>query len=152
MLPSARFPIAGERKGSRWDQARLVTPIGVIVVVAILCVIVAVLTSARRADEVAFETEQQLIAQSIDEHGLHAMHLVEGVAATPSATARIRTSYDPQWAEQRIGQWLAKFHFDVATIVDGDDRVEYRYPAARSRRARLVGRTCAGHRCVAGPA
>ena len=129
MLPSARFPIAGERKGSRWDQARLVTPIGVIVVVAILCVIVAVLTSARRADEVAFETEQQLIAQSIDEHGLHAMHLVEGVAATPSATARIRTSYDPQWAEQRIGQWLAKFHFDVATIVDGEDRVEYRYPA-----------------------
>ncbi len=129
MLPSARFPIVGERKGSRWDQARLVTPIGVIVVVAILCVIVAVLTSARRADEVAFDTERQLIAQSIEEHGLHAMHLVEGVAATPSATARIRASYDPQWAEQRIGQWLAKFHFDVATIVDGADRVEYRYPA-----------------------
>jgi diguanylate cyclase (GGDEF)-like protein len=129
VLPSARFPIVGERKGSRWDQARLVTPIGVIVVVAILCVIVAVLTSARRADEVAFDTERQLIAQSIEEHGLHAMHLVEGVAATPSATARIRASYDPQWAEQRIGQWLAKFHFDVATIVDGADRVEYRYPA-----------------------
>ncbi len=130
MLPSARLPIAGERKGSRWDQARLVTPIGVIVVVAILCVIVAVLTSARRADEVAFNTEQQLMVQSIDEHGLHAMHLVEGVAATPSATARIRTDYDPQWADQRIGQWLAKFHFDVAMIVDGADRVEYRYPAA----------------------
>ncbi len=129
MLPSARLPIAGERTGSRWDQARLVMPIGVIVVVAILCVIVAVLTSARRADEVAFNTEQQLIAQSIDEHGLHAMHLVEGVAATPSATARIRISYDPQWAEERIGQWLAKFHFDGATIIDAADRVEYRYPA-----------------------
>jgi diguanylate cyclase (GGDEF)-like protein len=130
VLPSARLPIAGDRKGSRWDQARLVAPIGVIVVVAILCVIVAVLTSARRADEVAFNTERQLIAQSIDEHGLHAMHLVEGVAATASATARIRNGYDPQWVEQRIGQWLTKFHFDGAAIVDGADRVEYRYPAA----------------------
>jgi diguanylate cyclase len=130
VLPSARFPIAGERKGSRWDQARLVMPIGVIVIVAILCVIVAVLTSARRADEVAFNTERQLIAQSIDEHGLHAMHLVEGVAATPSATARIRNSFDSQWAEQRIGQWLAKFHFDGIAIIDGADHVEYKYPTA----------------------
>ncbi|MGB6651465.1 MAG: hypothetical protein WBE64_04770, partial [Xanthobacteraceae bacterium] len=61
------MPIAGERKGSRWDQARLVAPIGVIVVVAILCVIVAVLTSARRADEVAFNTQQQLISQAVEE-------------------------------------------------------------------------------------
>jgi diguanylate cyclase (GGDEF)-like protein len=132
VLPSARLPIAGERKGSRWDQARLVTPIGIIVVVAILCVIVAVLTSARRADEVAFNTEQQLLAQAIEEHGLHTMHLVQGVAATPSATNRLRDSYDPQWAEQRVGQWLAKFHFDVAAIVDADDRVEYTYPDAAS--------------------
>ncbi|HUI15786.1 MAG TPA: EAL domain-containing protein [Xanthobacteraceae bacterium] len=130
MLPSARLPIAGERKGSRWDQARLVAPIGVIVVVAILCVIVAVLTSARRADEVAFNTEQQLIVQSIDEHGLHAMHLVEGVAVTPGATARLRASYDPRWAEERIGQWLVKFHFDAAMIVDDADHLEYSYPAA----------------------
>ncbi len=132
MLPSARFPIAGERKGSRWDQARLVMPIGVIVVVAILCVIVAVLTSARRADEVALNTEQRLIVQAIEEHGLHAMHLLEGVAATPSATSRIRDVYDPQWADERVGQWLAKFHFDVAAIVDADDRVEYAYPGAAS--------------------
>ncbi|MGB6893591.1 MAG: hypothetical protein WBE25_19175, partial [Xanthobacteraceae bacterium] len=89
-MPSARLHIAGERKGSRWDQARLVTPIGIIVVVAIICVIVAVLISARRADEVAFNTEKQLLAQSIEEHGLHAMRLVEGVAATPGAAIKIR--------------------------------------------------------------
>ena len=130
MLPSARLHIAGERKRSRWDQVRLVMPIGVIVVVAIVCVIGAVLTSARRADQVAFENEQRLIALSLAEHGQHALHLVESVAATPSATARIRNAYDPQWAEQRIGQWLAKSHFDVVTIVGADDRIEYRYPAA----------------------
>ncbi|MGA9429527.1 MAG: diguanylate cyclase, partial [Xanthobacteraceae bacterium] len=127
MLPSARLPIAGERKGSRWDQARLVAPIGVIVVVAILCVIVAVLTSARRADEVAFNTQQQLISQAVEEHGAHALRLVEGVAATPSATAKIRNAFDPLWADQRIGQPLAKFNFDVVAIVTADDRIEYAY-------------------------
>ena len=130
MLPSARLHIAGERKGSRWDQARLVMPIGVIVVVAIACVIVAVLTSARRADQVAFNTEQQLIAQSITDHGRHALHLVEVVAATPSATAKICTSYDPQWADQRVGQWLAKFHFNIVAVVDANDHVEYTYSGA----------------------
>ncbi|MFY9761598.1 MAG: EAL domain-containing protein, partial [Xanthobacteraceae bacterium] len=58
-------------------------------------------------------------------HGLHAMRLVEGVAATPGAAIKIRDGFDPQWAEQRIGQWLARFQFGVVAIVGPDDRVEY---------------------------
>jgi diguanylate cyclase (GGDEF)-like protein len=130
VLPSARLQIAGEKKGSRWDQARLVMPIGAIVVVAIVCVVIAVLTSAQRADEVAFNSEQQLIRQSVADHGQHALRLVESIAATPRATVKIRDSYDPQWADQRIGQWLAKFNFDVVAIVDADDRVEYAHSSA----------------------
>ena len=130
MLPSARLQIAGERKGSRWDQARLVMPIGVIVVVAIMCVVVAVLTSAQRADEVAFNSEQQLIKQSIANHGHHALRLVESVADTPRAAVKIRDSYDPQWADRRIGQWLARFNFDVVAIVGADDSIEYAHSDA----------------------
>ena len=130
MLSSARLQIAGERKASRWDQARLVMPIGVIVVVAIICVVVAVLTSAQRADEVTFNSEQQLIRQSIADHGDHALRLVEGVAATPRAADKIRGSYDPQWADLRIGQWLAKFHFSVVAIADADDHIEYAHADA----------------------
>jgi diguanylate cyclase (GGDEF)-like protein len=130
VLPSARLQIAGEKKRSRWDQARLVMPIGVIVVVAIVCVVIAVLTSAQRADEVAFNSEQQLIRQSIADHGQHALRLVESVAATPRATDKIRDSYDPQWADQSIGQWLAKFNFGVVAIVDADDHVEYAHSGA----------------------
>ena len=125
VVPSARLQIAGEKQGLRWDQARLVMPLGAIVVVAIISVVVAVLTSARRADEVAFKTEQELIKQSIAEHGEHALHLVEGVAATPNAVAKIRDGFDPQWIDQQIGQWLAKFHFNVVAAVDGDDRLEF---------------------------
>jgi diguanylate cyclase (GGDEF)-like protein len=125
VLPSARLQIAGERKGSRWDQARLVMPLGAIVVVAIICVVVAVLTSARRADEVTYSTERELIKQAIVEHGLHALHLAEGVVATPQAVAKIRDGYDPQWIDQQIGHWLANSDFDVFAIIDADDRLEF---------------------------
>ena len=93
--------IAGERKGSRWDQARasLVVPIGVIVAVAIVCVIVAVLTSAHRADEVSFNSEQQLIRQAIADHGERALHVLEGTAATPRATLN-----DPRQLRSAMGR------------------------------------------------
>jgi len=120
VLPAAQSQIAGEGKRSRWDQARLVMPIGVIVAVAIVCVIVAVVISAQRANEVAFNNEQQLITQSIVDHGEHALRLVESVAATPTAAAKLRDGYDPQWADQQIGQWLEKFSFDIIAVVGAD--------------------------------
>ena len=89
MVTSARPQIAEERKRSRWDQVRLtfVVPIGVIVAVAIVCVVVAVLTSAQRADEVSLNREQQLIQQAIAERGARVLREVESVAATERATA-----------------------------------------------------------------
>ena len=124
-MPSARLHIAGERKGSRWDQARLIMPLGAIVVAAIGCVVVAVVTSARRADEVAFTTERELIKQSIIEHGQHALHLAEGVVATPQTVAKVRDGFDPQWIDQQIGRWLASSDFDAFAVVDAGDRLEF---------------------------
>ena len=128
VVPSARSHIAGESKRSRWDRSRasLVLPIGVIVAVAIVCVIVAVLTSAQRADEVAFNTEQQLIRQAVDDHGLRALHLLQGAAATPTAAAKIRDAYNPDWIQRHIGPWLENyFHTDVEAIVDANDHIIY---------------------------
>jgi diguanylate cyclase (GGDEF)-like protein len=127
VLPSAQSQIAGESEGSRWDQARvsLVMPIGVIVAVAIVCVVVAVLTSAQRADEVSFNTEQQLVRQALIDHGERALRLVNSVAATPDATLKIRNSYDPEWADRRVGNWLASFNDDFVVIAGADDRIEY---------------------------
>jgi len=125
VLPSARLQIAGERKGSRWDQARLVLPLGAIVVIAIVCIVVAVVASARRADEVAFSTERELIRQSLIEHGQHALHLAEGVASSPQAVAKMRDGFDPQWIDQQVGTWLAKSDFDLVAVVGADDSIEF---------------------------
>ena len=53
----ARPRSSDERQHTSWDRARLsvVVPIGVIVAVAIVCIVVAVLSSAQRADEVAVQ-------------------------------------------------------------------------------------------------
>ena len=125
---SAQGRIAAESAASRWDRVRvnLVVPIGIIVAVAIVCVILAVLTAAQRADEVAFNREQQLIRQAITNNGEHVLRQVEGAAETARAIESIRTAYDPQWVQRRVGDWLQTFFkHDVVVIVDGSDQVKY---------------------------
>ena len=63
MLPAAQMQTAGETNRSRWDQARvrLLVPIGIIVAIAIVCIAVGVLSSARRAHEISAGGEEQSI-------------------------------------------------------------------------------------------
>jgi diguanylate cyclase (GGDEF)-like protein len=125
---SAQTRIAAESKGSRWDRVRvnLVVPIGVIVAVAIVCVVLAVVTAAQRADEVSFNREQQQIRQAITNNGERVLGQVESAAGTPRATQAIRTAYDPQWVKRRIGEWLKTyFKHDVVVIVDGSDQITF---------------------------
>jgi diguanylate cyclase len=128
VLPTAQSHIAGGRQRSRWDKARLslVVPIGVIVAVAIVCVVVAVLTSARRADEVSLNREQQLLQDAIVGKGGHVLRELESAAATAQATAKLRNAFDAQWADRRVGRWLQNFYSqDLVVIVDGGDHIKY---------------------------
>jgi diguanylate cyclase (GGDEF)-like protein len=128
VVTSARPKIAEERKRSHWNPVRptLVMPIGAIVAVAIVCVVVAVLTLAQRADEVSFNREQQLIQQAIADRGARVARELESVAATERATEAIRVDYDPLWVEHRFGGWLqAYFHHDLVVVLDGFDQIKY---------------------------
>ncbi len=127
MLPAAHTHIAGERKRSRWNKARLslVLPIGAIVAVAIICVVIAVLTSAKRADEVSAAREESLLETAIAGKGLRLLRELDSAAATERATNSIRNAYDSQWVSRRA-RWLIDFyHEDVVAIVDGNDRITY---------------------------
>jgi len=104
----------------------MVVPVGVIVAVAIVCVGVAVLTSAQRADEVAFNQEQQLIRQAIVDQGTRVLRQLDSVAGSPGAAAKMRTVYDPQWVARRVGAWLETyFGHDVVVLIDGSDHIQY---------------------------
>jgi diguanylate cyclase len=124
---AAQERVAAESAGSRWDRVRvnLVVPIGVIVAVAIVCIVLAVLTSAQRADEVAFNREQQLIRQTITNNGERVLRQLESAIATDRATESIRNAYDPQWVQRRI-EWLGTFFkHDVVAVVDASDQITY---------------------------
>jgi diguanylate cyclase (GGDEF)-like protein len=126
--PSAQQRTAAEDQGSRWAQARvsLVMPIGVIVAVAIVCVVVAVLTSAQRADEVSFRHEQGLIRQAIVDHGEQVLQQLASVAETPHATAAIRAGNEPAWVQRHVGDWLQTyFAHDIVVVLDGTDQIKY---------------------------
>jgi diguanylate cyclase len=129
---SAQTDDAGDSKRSRFDFAwlKLIVPIGAIVVVAVICLVIAIVASARRADEMAVKRERELIQQAIVERGARMLRQVESVATTDRATQAIREQYDPQWVDEHLGGWLQNFFdHDLIMIVDGADRVAY----ARSR-------------------
>jgi diguanylate cyclase len=116
---------ASEEKYTSWDRARLsvVVPIGVIVAVAIVCIVVAVLSSAERADEVAILHEKQLFSRALSTYGDRVLREVRSVAASEQALQNIRVKYDPAWANRNVGLWL-KTYFDhnYVFIFDGYDK------------------------------
>jgi diguanylate cyclase (GGDEF)-like protein len=119
---------AEQRQYNSWDRARLsvVVPVGVIVAVAIVCIVVAVLSSAQRADEVAIAHEQQLLSRALDEYGERTLQEVESVASSNDAIRNIRLNYNPTWTEQRAGRWLnSNFDHDDIFVFDADDKPIY---------------------------
>jgi diguanylate cyclase (GGDEF)-like protein len=125
-LPAVgQLNIGSLAKPGSWERTHLnvVTRVGVIVAVAIACVIVAVLTSAYRADEVALEQERQLFSRAIADHGGRVLREVESVTATDRAVHNIRIERDSSWIQQRLGQWLeTNFDREFVFVVDEEDR------------------------------
>ena len=109
-----------------WDRARLsvVVPIGGIVAIAIVCIVVAVLSSAQRADVVAVDHEKQLFSRALSNYGERVLREVESVASSDGAIQHIRRSFNAEWARQRVGIWLATyFDHDYVFIFDPGDEL-----------------------------
>jgi diguanylate cyclase (GGDEF)-like protein len=104
----------------------VVVPIGVIVAVAIVCIVVAVLSSAQRADEVAVAQERHLLSTALDAFGRRVLSEVDSVASSQGAFENIRNNHTPGWIEQHVGAWLTTFFkHDYVAIFDKDDRPIY---------------------------
>ncbi len=128
MLAVGQSQIGEIRKGGVWGRTHLgaVVPIGVIVALAIVCVVAAVLSSARRADQVALQQEQQLFTRSIADHGERVLREVESVTTSENAIRHIRLSPDLSWIQQRIGLWLETFfQHEYVFVIDARDEFIY---------------------------
>ena len=111
-----------------WDRTRLsvVIPISVIVAVAIVCIVVAVLTSAKRADEVALEHEKRLFSRAMVNHGDRILRELESVASSDEVVRRVRDQFDHEWVHRRIGLWLKNnFDHDFVFVANASDTLSY---------------------------
>ncbi len=137
----------GETRKIGWSHIRLsiVVPIGVIVAVAIVCVVVAVLSSARRADEVALDAERQLFTRALANHGERVLREIESVSTSEAANRRIRVAFDREWVQTYVGLRLQSFfEHDFVFIADASDRFIYASLGSSQRRSELVQHDPAG--------
>ena len=117
MNPSG--PGGEKAAGSNRIRPGAVVPIGVIVGLAIICVIVAVLSSARRANEFALDHERQLFIQSLTSHGEQVARETASAAASQAAAGKIASDLDEELVNTRIGTRLRSF-FDHDFVFAAD--------------------------------
>jgi diguanylate cyclase (GGDEF)-like protein len=130
-----------DRPYSHWDRARLsvVVPIGAIVAVAIVCIVVAVLSSAHRADEVAVSHERHMFNSALSNFGERVLHDVEGVARSEGAQRNIRDAFDADWTQHHVGAWLdSVVDHDAVIIFDARGEPIYSRGADRTRPAQWL--------------
>jgi len=111
-----------------WNRARLrlVALVGAIVAAAIISVIFAVVTSARRADSVSIAREQQLLTRAVAHLGDKMLHELGSATTSSLALDRIRDQFDAAWVQRRVGWWLTRyFEHDLILVVDASDQVLY---------------------------
>jgi diguanylate cyclase (GGDEF)-like protein len=126
-LAEGQSQIGEIRKDTIWDRAHLsiVVPIAVIVAVAIVCVVVAVLSSAQRANEVALEQERQLFSRAIADHSGRVLREVESAATSENALRNIELD-NLSWIQRRIGLWLTTyFDHGFVFVINGADQFVY---------------------------
>jgi diguanylate cyclase (GGDEF)-like protein len=124
----------GQATTGRYHARRgVVIPIGVIVAVAIICVVVAVLGSAQRADEVAIATERQLFTRALNNHGERMLREVDAVANSEAAYRKIRLDFDIEWVQIYVGQRLQSY-FDHHFVFVADSADRFLYATLGNRR------------------
>ena len=111
-----------------WNRTRLklVGLIGAIVAAAIIAVIFAVVTSARRADSVAVVKEQQLLTRAVGHLSDQVLHELRSATTSEEAVRNIRRHFDREWVDRRVGLWLTSyFDHDVIFLLDSANQVIY---------------------------
>jgi diguanylate cyclase (GGDEF)-like protein len=103
-----------------------VIPIAVIVMLAIVCVVVAVLSSAGRADDVELQQERLLLTNAIADRGHRVLRELENVAASHDVVYQLHYNFDRDWVHHLVGLRLSTFFdHDHVFVTDDHDKLVY---------------------------
>ena len=126
-VASSRLGDAREQtKPTGWDRTRLgvLVPLGVVVAVAIVCIVVAALTSAQRADDVAIERERQLLNRAIVNHGEWSLLRLKNVAQSNNSVSADDINQSSAVVQSRLRAWLSP-------LIDHDIVMVFNFPGQR---------------------
>src|SRR4051794_36944243 len=103
----ARSDIGTDRSAYASHRGRLgpVLPLCLVVAVAIVCVVVAVLSSAHRTDVVALEQERELFRRAFVNRSEWSLRKLDTIANAVDELDH-RVLFDSTWVQRRIGMWL----------------------------------------------
>ena len=129
-----------ERRDAGRPRSIGVIPIGVVVALAIVCVIVAVLTAARRADDFELQQERLLLTSAIADRGHRVLRELENVAASHDVVYQLHYNFDRDWVHHLVGLRLNTFFdHDHVFVADGADRLTYALQESVSVEPELFG-------------
>src|SRR5262249_11923574 len=123
------------RESSRpaeWVRARfsVLVPLGAVVAVAIVCIIVAALTSAQRADDVALERERQLLIRAVGTHAQWSLSRLHTVARAPAAVGGDDIERVPLAIDHRLRSWLNSLRdHDLVLVANSSGEIVYSQPS-----------------------
>jgi diguanylate cyclase (GGDEF)-like protein len=132
-------PLRGVSKRAKpagQDRTRLgmLVPLGVVVAVAIVCIVVAALTSAQRANDVALERERQLLIRAVVNHGEWSLLRLKNVVRSADAVSAGDIDQTPSVVQPRLRAWLSPLlDHDLVVVVDSSGRIIYSQPGQRSQ-------------------
>src|SRR5689334_2697450 len=125
-LSASATSIRRSMPAERVERLSILVPIGIIIAIAIVCVVIAVLGAARRADEVALDAERRLVARALTNHSQRVMRELETVVISDTAYRKLRIDFDMDWvkvyADQRLQSW---YNHDLVFVVDPSNRLLY---------------------------
>jgi diguanylate cyclase len=127
-MASSQTSGAGQRSNSRWGQTRfgVLVPLGVVVAVAIVCIVVAALMSAHRADVVALDRERQLLARAITTHGEWSLGRLRTVIASSASVSAGDIEQSPAQVQQRLGVWLGPLSdHNLVLVLNSGNEIAY---------------------------
>jgi diguanylate cyclase (GGDEF)-like protein len=142
-----RFRNRAERRRPRSIGA---APIGLVVIVAIICVVVAVLSASQRADDVELLQERKLLTHAIIDRGRRVLRELENVAASNDIVLQLHYNFDPDWVHHLVGLRLSTFFdHEHVFVADRTDKLTYamldnasvepaRFDAARPELDRII--------------
>jgi diguanylate cyclase (GGDEF)-like protein len=110
---------------ANWQRARLgvVVPLCVVVMVAIVCIVVAALTSARRANEVAVGQERRLLTRSIVNHAEWSLRRLHTVVESVAVIRNSDITGEPTAVQRRLSLSLqGLLDHDAVLVIDAADR------------------------------